>query len=466
MELKTVYQYTYFVYPFIIKKDKYKDFCGKILAASNEWGFNVHRLNQKEGTYEYFLPYVKKFLFPTLYWDDNKAAQFDASSFRKKVEIISNLSSVNFKYNLQIDSDTVHNFKGEGINAAINNIEMVCFNPGICFLIIKTSLDSDTTLNLSDVLNFNYKFRTINPRYMKKKKTEGLFLKSSGFSKLEDFSVFIENLLSGFEDVHWDSVYFDKLFTYSFVTLDKEEWNENKKFDNIIDEFYKFQYVVPSDYGSAFSPGLKDLKKNTYSRWKYSIYGFTRESGVSLSSNVEEFNITKLPSYFENLYFYIFLLAFYQRIALLLFSQDLLTTENSKIESLKEELTKFTHFSWFSQITNSEHGMDLWKKWQKAFDLQTLFDEVQKEYTEYYDHIVARGQDRINLLLIVIFVVNAVFAGMALLINFKIIKAGNLIAETSTITLVIITILIYPIFGMAKYVKKFILRNFARKYKS
>ena len=300
---------------------------------------------------------------------------------------------------------------------------------------------------------------------MKKKKTEGLFLSRSGFRKLEDLSTFIENMLNGFEDVHWDNVYFDKLFTYSYVCLDAEEWNEEKHFEYIIDEFYKFQYVLPYNYGSSFAPDLKDIKNNTYSRWKYSIYGFTRESGVFLSSNIEKFNSTKLPSYFENIYLYIFLLAFYQRIALLLFSQELLNTGNSKIEMLKEELTKFTHFSWFSQITNSEHGMDLWKNWQKAFDLQTLFDEVHKEYTEFYDHIVARGQEKINLLLIVVFVLNAVFAGMSLLINFRIITGDDQLARIATESMISVTILIYPLFMVFKFLKKLTLRMLHKRDK-
>lgn len=456
MELKTVYQYTYFVYPFIIKKERYRDFCGKILKTTDEWSFHIHDYSGKTGAYEYFLPYVKKFLFPTLYWNKEKVEQFNNAGFKKKLDMISGLSSINFKYNLH--SDSCCKFSGEGMNVVIDTIEMACFDRGICFLIIKTRLDSEKTLHLSDVLNFNHKFRTINPRYMKKKKTEGLILNSMDFRKLEDLSTFIENLLNGFEDVHWDNVYFDKLFTYSYVCLDAEAWNEEKKLDSFINEFYKFQYVLPADYGSSFASGHKDMAQNTYSRWKYAIYGFTRESGVFLSSNIEKFNSTKLPAYFENIYSYILLLAFYQRIALLLFSQELLNTGKNKIETLKEELTKFTHFSWFSQITNSENGMDLWKNWQKAFDLYAMFDEVQKEYTEYYDHIVARGQEKINLLLIVVFIVNAVFAGMALLINFKIITASDLFAKIATESMIVVTLLIYPFFAVVKYVKKIVAR--------
>ena len=35
MELKTNYQYTYFIYPFVIKDDKYKEYILKMLKDKN-----------------------------------------------------------------------------------------------------------------------------------------------------------------------------------------------------------------------------------------------------------------------------------------------------------------------------------------------------------------------------------------------------------------------------------------------
>ena len=160
--------------------------------------------------------------------------------------------------------------------------------------------------------------------------------------------------------------------------------------------------------------------------------------------------MTKLPNYYDSMYFYVFLLAFYQRVSLILFSEELMTSGNKKIEHLKNRFTKFTHFSWFSQITNSEQGMDMWKKWQKAFDLPALFDEVQKEYGEYYDYTVARGQERINLLLIVIYTISVAFSGMTLLLDFHIIDTDNQLVKVITMCMLIFTILIYPAYAVVK----------------
>lgn len=379
-------------------------------------------------------------------------------SYKKRHDIISKLTCVNFDYKIDRSKITNYKFSEAKINFEILRIELICFEPGICFLIFKTELDKAGGVCSNDILDFNYKFRTINPRYQKKKKTEGIFLKNPEFNGVEDLSSFIDHLLFGYEDVEKENIYFDRLFTYSYMCLAEDEWNETRDLSEIIDEFYKFQYVLPSGYGSTFDPDFKGIKDNTYSRWKYSIYGFSRESGVVFSSQREIFNSTRLPYYYESMYFYVFLLAFYQRITLILFSEELMTSGRSKMNELKHRFTKFTHFSWFSQITNSEQGMDIWKKWQKAFDLPALFDEVQKEYEEFYDFTVARGQEKINLLLIVIYTVSVLFSGMTLMVDFKIIDAHNELAKIFLVIMLMITILSYPMYLLVKILKEWLWR--------
>ncbi|MCX7710278.1 MAG: hypothetical protein N2484_10575 [Clostridia bacterium] len=446
MNLKTTYHYSYFIYPFLVPHERYKDFIGKFLVDETNWKLKISDDLVDLNTHAYFLPYVKKFLFPTLYWSEHFKNQFEGMSSRKKIDTISKLTCVNFDYILDKTKKVNYRSNESAINFEILRIELICFEPGICFLVLKTQLDKEDGVYSDDILNFNYKFRTINPRYQKKKKTEGIFVENTQFNAVEDLSSFIGHLLYGYEDVERENIYFDRLFTYSYMCLDENEWNENRDLNEIINEFYKFQYVLPSTYGSTFDPDFKGIKDNTYTRWKYSMYGFSRESGVVFSSQRETFNCTKLPYYFENMYFYIFLLAFYQRITLILFSQELMASGTNKIDELKNRLTKFTHFCWFSQITNSEQGMDLWKKWQKAFDLPALFDEVQKEYAEFYDFTVAKGQEKINLLLIVIYTISVLYAGMTLLVDLKVIlpehEWAKIILEV-TLTLTIVT---YPLY--------------------
>lgn len=450
MNLKITYHYSYFIYPFIISEGKYKDFIAKFLLDKEKWHVKIRSTSEDLNTHAYFLPYVKKFLFPTLYWSEELKQQFSKINCKRQLNIISGLTSVKFEYKLDTSHSRRYTLNKSGINFSITEIELICFEPGICFLIFKTVLDKSGGICSDDLLNFNYKFRTINPRYLKRKKTDGMFIMNEEFKEAEDLSGFIEHLLYGYENVEMENIYFDRLFTYSYMCLDESEWNENRDLNEIINEFYKFQYVLPGDYGSSFDPAYRGIKDNTYTRWKYSLYGFSRESGVVFSSEREKFNSTKLPNYYETMYFYIFLLAFYQRIALILFSQELMTTEKGKIEQLKQRFTKFTHFSWFSQITNSEQGMDIWKKWQKTFDLPQLFDEVQKEYSEFYDYTVARGQEKINFLLIIIYVVSLIFSAMALLADFSLIDTKNLLTKLFLEASIGLTVACFPMYVLIK----------------
>lgn len=461
MNLKTTYHYSSFIYPFLISKGRYKDFLGKFLEDEEMWKFSILNEADDIDTYSYFLPYVKKFLFPTLYWSQEYKEKFENFSFKKKLEIITNLSSCKFEYKIDHEKHNNYKFSKEDINFRILKIELFCFEPNICFLVFKTELDKNDTIYSNDILDFNYKFRTINPKYLRKKKTQGIFIMNDEFSGVEDLSSFIAHLLYGYEDVEKENIYFDRLFTYSYMCLDKYEWNETKNLDSIINEFYKYLYVLPGEFESTFDTEFRNKKDNTYTRWKYSIYGFSRESGVVFSSQRELFNRNKLPYNYESMYFYIFLLAFYQRIALILFSQELMSTGSYKVDNLKKRFTKFTHFSWFSQITNSEQGMDIWKKWQSSFELPSLFDEVQKEYSEFYDYTTASGQEKINLLLIVMYAISILFTGMTSLLDFRVISKDNEIAKICIIAMIFATIISYP----AYLTKKIIFRRIMRKNK-
>ncbi|MDP4144737.1 MAG: hypothetical protein Q8936_09725 [Bacillota bacterium] len=463
LNLKTTYHYSYFIYPFLVSNGRYGEFINKFLSDNENWSFTI-RDNEKDiNTHAYYLPYVKRFLFPTLYWDEDLKHQYERMPLKKKLDIVSKLTCVNFQYKINESKKNNYKFNNTSINFEILKIELICFEPGICFLVLKTELDKADGVYSNDILDFNYKFRTINPRYQKKKKSDGMFIMNKGFNGVEDLSDFINHLLHGYEDVEKENIYFDRLFTYSYMCLDEDEWNEQRDLSEITNEFYKFLYVLPGEYGSQLDSDFIDIKDNTYTKWAYSKYGFSRESGVVFSSERESFNRNKLPVYYESMYFYIFLLAFYQRIALILFSQELMNSGTSKIENLKRRFTKFTHFSWFSQITNSEQGMDIWKKWQQAFDLPALFDEVQKEYSEFYDYTVARGQENINLLLIIIYTVSLIFSAMTLLVDYKILNANNHAAKVFLLIVIALTIAMYPIYLIGKMINKRLWKN-SRKH--
>ncbi len=447
LSMKAVFQYSYFIHPIVIPAGKRPRFLEKLLA-DNAWRMNTGRDEADLSTQAYFLPYVRRLLFPTADWSDAFRGAFDRMPLRKRLAVAASLPSVDFDLALERSPLGKGPFTRAAIGVDITRITLHVFESGIGFLVIKTELDTKNGLTVSDVLDFNNRFRTMSPRYLKKRKGEGIAIRNKRFGDAGDLSAFISHLLYGFEDVETGSAYYDRLFTYSFLCLDRDAWNESHEMSEFLNEFYKFQHCLPSDYGAEFEPSYREVRDDTYKRWKYSLFGFSREAGVVLASACEPFNVTKLPLHFETMYAYILLLAFYQRLSLILFSEELLKGDSLKVDEMKRRFTRFTHLSWFSQITNSEHGMDLWKKWQKTFDLPALFEEVQKEYEEFYDYKVAKGQERINLLLIVIYVISVLFSALTLLVDVKALQLDSGFARLFSSVLLGGSVAAYPAYRL------------------
>ena len=64
MELKTRYQYTYFINNFVIKESKYSKYILKLLK-DKRFKLKIFDKNKDLEIYTYFLPKIREFLFGT-----------------------------------------------------------------------------------------------------------------------------------------------------------------------------------------------------------------------------------------------------------------------------------------------------------------------------------------------------------------------------------------------------------------
>ena len=74
MELKTNYQYTYFIHPFIIRDGKYKKYILKMLKNKN-CSLKIFQKEKDYKLYKYFLPEVRKFLFSSFSFANEKLSK-------------------------------------------------------------------------------------------------------------------------------------------------------------------------------------------------------------------------------------------------------------------------------------------------------------------------------------------------------------------------------------------------------
>ena len=93
----------------------------------------------------------------------------------------------------------------------------------------------------------------------------------------------LKSIVGNYESSKIRDINLDKMFTYGYACIDSSNWNEQNSFENLEDEFIKYKNVLPASYGSQFS-NKDDIVKNTYFKWKYSIYGFSNLAGVVFAS--------------------------------------------------------------------------------------------------------------------------------------------------------------------------------------
>ena len=80
----------------------------------------------------------------------------------------------------------------------MQKMELICFNTGICFLVMKTNIEDSK--DFRDVLDFNYKFRDIKSELNGLKKYENIRLQTATFSDVRKLTDLIKELTGKIED--------------------------------------------------------------------------------------------------------------------------------------------------------------------------------------------------------------------------------------------------------------------------
>ena len=75
MELKTKYQYTYFIYPYIIDENNYTNYMYKLLK-NKKCKLKIFEQEKYPGMYNYFLPRIQEYMFWTFDLRKNRIKEF------------------------------------------------------------------------------------------------------------------------------------------------------------------------------------------------------------------------------------------------------------------------------------------------------------------------------------------------------------------------------------------------------
>lgn len=381
MELKTKYQYTYFIHPYIVDKSKYDKYILKLLK-NKRCKLKIFEKEKDMNIFNYFLPHFRDYVFPTFNLRDNNLKMFQEMRSEPKSKIVAGQTCCSFIYNLAENVKGKVDDKDLGIFFNIEKIEIICFNTGVCFFTIKANIEGSN--NFYDVLDFNYKFKDINSELSTLNDFENIRIQTDTFKDVKDISELIEQITGIHRKKKNAKNEFtnERFYTFSYVCLESEHWNDKNSLDNISNDFYKFANVLPSNYLADFNAKTLINNTNIIDKFKYYRISMTKLASNLLCSGINTYNFTKLPFEYENEYFYTYIIALYQKIFLRKLNSEF--KEYGKITHLRKDFIKFTKLIWEKEVTLSDTGTNYYESLKDVLELEALYEEIKNKYEVIY----------------------------------------------------------------------------------
>ena len=292
MDFKMKYQYTYFIYPYLIEEKDYQSYLYGLLK-NPKCKLKIFDRKKDVSIDTYFLPELKDKMFWSLDITKSALKQYETMDKKMQATLLSGKTCNMFEYELEGDIPGKIGEKN-GIFFDVTKVEIICFDTGVCFLLFKTALSEEH--QFSDLLNFNYKFRDINSKKEHSKQYEAIKIQTEKFNNMQDFSEFINEIAGSNIEAKQINLDTDRLITYGYVCLDQNEWNDNVDVKLLEKEFDKYRKMKPAE------EQIEDvtLKEQSVYREKYLYYGFTNNATVLFTCDNNIKNYTTIPFKYEN----------------------------------------------------------------------------------------------------------------------------------------------------------------------
>lgn len=404
MELKTRYQYTYFIHTFIVKENKYSKYILKLLK-DQRFKLRIFNKDKDLEIYTHFLPKIRDFLFGTFELDDRyKESKLNELPIETKAAVLSRYPSVTFEYELEQD------IQGKTIDESsiffkIQKIGLVLFNTGICFLYLKTNIEGSE--EFSDILNFNYKFRDINQEGNNLKNYENIKVQANSFENIEAIQDFINSITGPNIDALKLNLDVERFYTYSYTCIKQDAWNISTSFDNIKNDFLKYVNILSNDSNtnSVMCENSKVIGTS-----KYSKIGISKLGVNLLSSDCDINNYTVVPTEYENQYFYTYILSLYLKVYLKKLNFEFKEGKDSKeIEITRKKFINFTKKLWIQEITSDDIGSLYYTYIKEVLEIEKLYNDVKNKYNILYSELKIEKNEKMTGFIILVLIATLVF---------------------------------------------------------
>ena len=392
MELKTKYQYTYFIHPFVVKESKYTRYLLRLLKDKN-CKLRIFRKDKDLDINSYFSYRARNYMFNSFNWNKTKLARLEELPLDTKAAILAKNPCTIFEYTMKKDIQGKTEERN-GIFFKIPKIEIICFNTGICFLCIKTNIEESD--KFADLLNFNYKFRDINQEFANLKNYDNIRVQTDCFDDVKIFKEFIEELTGPSTESIKLEIDTERFLTYSYACIDQENWNNTNEFERIRSSYIKYLNILPNDNSVDYSK--EDMK--VISKWKYAKLGITKQGVTLFSSSCDMNNYTVFPQEFQEQYLYTYILAMYTKIYLKKINLDFI--EGINIKKTRKEFIKFAQTLWINEVTLEDTGSMFYQYLKEVLELKTIFFDTKNKYDILYKEMNIEKSAKNNMLIVLL----------------------------------------------------------------
>lgn len=387
-EEKFKYQYTYHILPYIYE-GRYDEYLIRLLKDTNIIEYRYDKIKNLE-----IFSYFKKDILESMFYEF-PYKETEKISIQKKVNKLLKYESVTFEYDI-IDkeknkismNDIVrvagneeynNNEKDKGnIKFDIEDFKIIVFKSGIAFIILKTVLIN--TRYISDVIDFNYRFKSILSKRDIIKKLDNIEIcllgdEVNGFEKLKQIILNYVGKNKNNKILENN----EEFYTFSYLCMDNIYINEENN-KNILKNIYlKYSRILQSSYDTEGLDEETIVSKNM-TEIKDTNIGITKISSMLLCSGIDPFNFTVLPRDYETKMLYTYIITLYQKLFLVMINKEL-TSENNKKQKLgRIKFNDFISKMWYNEITLSEKGSIYYEYLKKILEINKTFDETQLKY--------------------------------------------------------------------------------------
>lgn len=404
MELMTKYQYTYFIYPYVIDSNQYNQYIQKLLKNKQ----CKHRIFEKEKDihlYQYFLPEIREYMFWSFGLSKKAIKNFEGLDVKLKANLLAEYECNIFQYELSKDLQGKVG-ENDGIFFDINEIKIICYKTGICFLVLKTALLENKSFG--DILNFNYKFREVNSKAYEMKEYENIRLQSDIFKDVQEISTLIKEITGDNSKARKINLDNEKFIVYSYCCLDQNSWNEETENESMNNLFEKYRLFLPAS--KQIADTIKDKENTEIYENRYIRYGFSNNGTVLLTSDINTSNYTTVTQKYESEYLYTYILELYKKVLLKKLNSDFNKTSNFK--DVEEDFLNFTKKLWIQEVTNDEFGRQLCKKWNENLGVEEIFLRLKNKYDILYKKYniekISEKNGRLVIAIVVMIVISVI----------------------------------------------------------